>query len=77
MFFKIGVLKTFSILTGKHLRWCLFFSKVARLNACNFFKKRFQHSFFSVNIAKFLRTVFFTEHLWWLLLTPIRYTYVT
>ena len=27
MFFKIGVLKNFEIFTGKHLRWCLFFSK--------------------------------------------------
>ena len=35
----------------------------------NFIKKRLQHRFFPVNIAKFLRTTFFIEHLWWLLLT--------
>ena len=38
------------------------------VHACNFVKKRFQHRCFPVNIAKFLRTAFFTEHLWWLLL---------
>ena len=31
-------------------------------------KKRLWHRFFPVNFAKFLRTPFFTEHLWWLLL---------
>ena len=40
----------------------------SRLKACNFIKKRIQHRCFAVNIAKFIRTVFFTEHLWWLLL---------
>ena len=45
IFFKIGVLKNFSIFTGKHL-------------CCSF----------PVNIAKFLRTVFFIEHLRWLFL---------
>ena len=29
MFFKIGVLKSFSDLTGKHLWWSLFFKKLA------------------------------------------------
>ena len=33
-----------------------------------FIKKRLQHRFFPVNIAKFSRTAFFTDHLWWLLL---------
>ena len=37
--------------------------------ANNFIKKRLQRRFFPVNIAKFLRTTFFIEHLWWLLLT--------
>ena len=31
-------------------------------------KKRLRHRCFPVNLAKFLRTTFFTEHLWWLLL---------
>ena len=51
MFFKTGVLKTFAILTGKHLCWIL--------KACNFIKKRLKHRCFSVNTAKFLRTSFF------------------
>ena len=44
------------------------FNKVAGLKACNFIKKRLQHRCFPVNIAKFLRTSFFTEYLRWLLL---------
>ena len=36
-----------------------------------FFKKRFQGRWFPVNITKFLRTVFFIEHFWWLLLKHI------
>ena len=49
MFFKIGVLKNFTIF--------------------NFIKKRLQHRCFPVNIARFLRIPFFTEHLWWMLLS--------
>ena len=37
------------------------------LKACNFIEKRLQHRCFPVNTAKFLRTAFFIEHLWWLL----------
>ena len=40
------VLKNFDIVTGKHLCWSLF-------QARNFNKKRLQHRFFPVNIAKF------------------------
>ena len=36
--------------------------------ACNFIKKETLVQVFPVNFAKFLRTPFFTEHLWWLLL---------
>ena len=49
-------LKNFAIFTGKHLYWN------------NFMKKRLQHRFFSLNIAKFLRKAFSIEHLRWLLL---------
>ena len=35
------------------------------------FKKRFWHSCFPVKFVKFLRTRFFTEHLWWLLLKQL------
>ena len=40
-----------------------FFNKAAELQDCNF-KKRFQYRCFPVNFTKFLRTLFFTEHLW-------------
>ena len=46
MFFIVGVLKGFAISSAKHLK------------ACNFIKKRLQHRYFPVNIAKFFRTVF-------------------
>ena len=45
------------------------FNKVAGLTACDFIKKRLRRRCFPVNIARFLRTGFFTEHLRWLLLT--------
>ena len=35
--------------------------KVACLQACNFFKKRLQHTYFPVIIAKFIRTAFFKK----------------
>ena len=56
MFFKIGILKNFAIFTGKYLCG----------SVCNFIGKRFQRRCFPVNIAKFLRTAFFWEHLRWL-----------
>ena len=34
-------------------------------------KKRLWHRYFPVNFAKFLRTPFLTEHLWWLLLNLV------
>ena len=42
------------------------FNKVAGLKACGFIKERLQHKSFPVNFHKFLKTSFFTEHLWWL-----------
>ena len=56
MFFKIGVLKGFVNFTGKHLCWSLFFDKVTE--ACNFIKKRLQHSCFPAKFANFFRTFF-------------------
>ena len=61
MFFKTGVLKNFAMFTGKSLCWSLI------LIIC-FIKKILQHRYFSVNIAKFLKTALFIEHLRWLLL---------
>ena len=48
------------------------FNDMAGLHACIFIKKRLEHRCFPVNTAKFLRTTFFTEHLWWLLLSFIK-----
>ena len=52
------------------------FNKVAALETCNFIKKTLQHRCFPVYIAKFLRTPFFTEHLWWLFLHCAGYCFV-
>ena len=43
-----------------------FLNKVGGLKACNFIKKRLQHRFFPVNIAKLFRAPIFREHLQWL-----------
>ena len=48
-----------------------FLNNTAGLQACNFIKKRLQPRPFPVTIEKILRTVFFTEHLWWLLLNML------
>ena len=45
-----------------------FFNKVAAFRTATLLKKRLWHKCFPVNFAKFLRTPFFTGHLWWLLL---------
>ena len=70
--YKKVVLKNFAIFTGKHLCWSL-------INLKGFWAcitctptKRFQHRSFPVNIAKFLLTPFFIEHLPWLLLVPVK-----
>ena len=57
VFYKKAVFRNFAIFTGKHLCWSLFFKKLAFCQACNFTKKRLQYRCFSVNIAKFLRTL--------------------
>ena len=56
MLFKIGVLKNFTIFTGKHLVWS---------HVLVNFIERHQHRCFPVNIAEFLRIAIFTEHLCW------------
>ena len=48
------------------------FNDMAGLHACIFIKKRLEHRCFPVNTVKYLRTTFFTEHLWWLLLSFIK-----
>ena len=49
-------IKNFAIFIEKHLRWSLFLNKNVGFQSWNFIKKRLQHRFFPVNIAKFLRT---------------------
>ena len=66
---KEGVLKNFAKFTGKHLCHSLFFNKVKGLWPATLLKKRLWHRCFPVNITKFLRTLFLTEHLRWLLLS--------
>ena len=68
VFCKKGVLRYFAKFTGKHLHQSFFFNKVAGLRPANSLKKRFWHRCFPVSFVKFLRTPFFIEHLWWLLL---------
>ena len=62
MFFKIGVLKNFANFPGKT------FVLESLLN-----KKRLRHRWFLVEFAKFLRTLFLTEHLRRLLLLLLLY----
>ena len=63
-----GVLRNFPKITGKHLCQSLFFNKVAGLRPAPLLKKRLWHRCFPVNFEKFLRTPFYIEHLWWMLL---------
>ena len=56
VFCRKGVLRSFAKFTGKQLCQSLFFNKVAGLRR------------FPVNFVKFPRTLFFIEHLRWLLL---------
>ena len=53
-----GVLRNYAKFTGKHLCQSLFLIKLQTWE-------------FSVNFAKFLRTPFLIEHLWWLLLSEV------
>ena len=63
-----GVLRNFAKFTEKHLCQSLFFNKVSGSGLQLYLKKRLWHSCFPVNFAKFLGTLFLTEHLQWLLL---------
>ena len=63
VFCKKDGLRNFSKFARKHLCQSLFFNKVAG-QACNFFKKETLATVFPVNFVKFLRTPYFTEHLW-------------
>ena len=64
---KKGFLSSSTKFTGKHLYQGVFFNKIAGLSL-QLYEKRDSDTCFPVNFAKFLRTPFLTEHLWWLLL---------
>ena len=68
VYYKKDVLKNFAKLTEKHLCQSPFFNKIAGLRPASLLKKRLWHRYFPVNFAKFSKTTFFIEHLWWLLL---------
>ena len=68
VFYKKGVYRNFIKFTGKHLCQSFFLNKVAGFRPATLLKKRLLHICFPVNFVKFLRTPFFIEHLWWLLL---------
>ena len=71
VFCKKGVLRNFVKFTGKHLCQNLFLNKVAGLSPATLLKKKLWHSFFPIDFVKFLRTPFFIEHLWYLLLDVV------
>ena len=64
VFCKKGVLRNFAKFIGKHQCQSLFLNKVAGLKPATLLKKRLWHRCFPVYFTKFLRTPFFTEHLW-------------
>ena len=61
MFFRIGSLKNFAILTGQHLYWDLFLNDCwpSSIQACNFFKKRLQRSVSSGYYKLFKNSIFY------------------
>ena len=68
---KLNVHKTLilrPVSTGKNCLGKLCTLVLFSPHPATLFKKRLQYRCFSVNFARFLRTPFFTEHLWWLLL---------
>ena len=67
MFCKEALLRDFPKFTGKHLCQSPFITKVG-VQGRQFYLKRTLAQVFPVNFAKFGRTPFLTEHLWWLLL---------
>ena len=69
VFCKKGAVKNFTKFTVKHPCQSLFFNKVSGFRPATLLKKRPWHRCFTVNFVEFLRTPFFIERLWWLLLS--------
>ena len=72
MFFEKGILRNFAKFTGQNLCESLFFNEDAQLRPATLLKKRLWHRCFPVNFVKLLRTPFFTEQPFWLLLFVMR-----
>ena len=68
MFCKKGVLTNFTKIHRKTPVPESLFNEVAGLRSATLLKKRLWHRCFPVNFAKFLRTPFIIEHVWWLFL---------
>ena len=68
---KKGVPRNFTKFIGTHQCQSLFFNKVAGLRLASLLTKRLWHRCIPVSFLKFLRTTFFIERLWWLLLLII------
>ena len=62
------VFKKFREIKKKCLCQSLILIKMQASRLATSLKKRLWHRYFPVNFAKCLRTAFFAEHLWWLLL---------
>ena len=76
VFCRKGVLRNVAKFTGKHLCQSLLFNKVAGLRPATLLKTRDSGTDdFSTNFVKFLRTPFPTEHLRWLLLLFLIYSW--
>ena len=59
MLFKVGDLKSFLNLTGKHLRWSLFFNKVGGLQGLQLYKKETPTQVFSCHMWEVFKNTFF------------------
>ena len=73
----VKLLRYFAKFTGKQLCQSLLFSKVAGLRPATLLKKRLWLSCFLVNFVTLLRTGFFVEDFWWLLLLLYGYILYT
>ena len=72
LFFKIGFLKNFTILTGKHF-WCrVFFIKYTAFRAATLSKGDSDTGVFLRTLQSNFRTAFYIEQLRWLILNSRR-----
>ena len=67
VFCRKGILRNFAKFTGKHLCQNLFFNKVASLRL-SLIKKETLAQVFPAGVVKLVRTPFYMEQLWWMLL---------